>query len=104
MATTNIQIYEEYYRVSTINQRAIVIDAEDMINDSRNIAEKFCAIIGLDPKHVQYSWAKAIDECESSRAKMFSTLRNSTGIIRGDKVSISQVRLRQSRAVNTDDL
>jgi hypothetical protein len=85
MATTDIQVYEEYYRVSTINQRAIVIDAEDMVNDSHNVAEKFCAIIGLDSKHVQYSWAKATDECESSRAKMFSTLRNSMGLYEGTK-------------------
>ena len=87
MATTDIQMYKEYYHVSMINQCAIVIDAEDMINDPCNVAEKFCAIIGLDLKHMQYSWAKATDdsECESSRAKMFLMLRNSMGLYEGTR-------------------
>jgi hypothetical protein len=81
--------YEVYYRISKTKQRPIVIDADDMINDSRNIAEKLCAITGLDPKHVQYSWGEATGECKENIAIFTSTLRNSTGIIRGDQVSIS---------------
>jgi hypothetical protein len=40
--------YEGYYRISRIEKRPIVIDAEDMINDSRNVVEKFCEMNGLD--------------------------------------------------------
>jgi hypothetical protein len=81
--------YEEYYRISKTEQRPVVIDADDMINDSRNIAEKFCTITGLDPKHVQYSWAEATGECKANVARFKSTLRSSTGIIREDQASIS---------------
>jgi hypothetical protein len=79
--------YEEYYCISKIEQRPIVIDAEDMINDSRNVAGKLCAMTGLDPIHVQYSWAQTTDECDPNRERFLSTLRNSTGIIRGNQVS-----------------
>jgi hypothetical protein len=43
---------------------------------------------GLDPKHVQYSWAQATDECNPRIERFFSTLRNSTGIIRGNQKPI----------------
>lgn len=79
--------YEECYRISKI-ERPIVIDAEDMINDSHYVTEKFCAMTGLDPKHVQYSWAEATEACGPVRAKFMSTLRNSTGIIREDQKPI----------------
>jgi hypothetical protein len=86
--------YEEYYCISEIEQRPIVIDAEDMINDSHYVAEKFCAMTGLDPKHVQYSWAEVTEVSNPIRERFTSTLRNSTGIIREDQVSISSVTLR----------
>jgi len=38
--------YQTYYHSSNIAQRPIVIDAEDVINDSRNVVEKFCAMVG----------------------------------------------------------
>jgi hypothetical protein len=82
--------YAEYYSISGIEKRPIVIDAEDMINDSRNVIEKFCEITGLDPKHVQWSWSEKPD---SLRRSFMSTLWNSTGIIRGDQVSISLVTI-----------
>ena len=85
--------YDEYYRISGIEKRPIVIDAEDMINDSRNVVEKFCDMNGLDPKHVQYTWPETTGECNSSDAPFMSTLRNSTGIIRGHQVSISLVTI-----------
>ena len=86
--------YEEYYRIAGIKQRPLVIDAEDIINDSYNVIEKFCAMTGLDPKYIQYSWEESNDECDPVRAAFHSTLRNSTGIIRGDQVNILQVALR----------
>jgi hypothetical protein len=81
--------YEEYYSISKIEQRPIVIDMEDMINDPHNIAEKLCVIIGLDPKYVQYSWAEKTDECSLLTAVFLSMLRKSTGIISGDQVSLT---------------
>jgi hypothetical protein len=81
--------YEEYYSISKIGQRPIVIDAGDLINDSRNIAEKLCVVTGLDPKYVQYSWAEATDECNPIKAEFQSTLRKSTGIIREDQVGLT---------------
>jgi hypothetical protein len=81
--------YQTYYRSSNIAQRPIVIDAEDVINDSHNIAEKFCTMVGLDHKYVQYSWAAAADQCDPIHAVFQGTLRNSTGIVRGDQVIIS---------------
>ena len=86
--------YEEYYCISEIEQRPIVIDAEDMINDSHYVAEKFCAMTGLDPRHVQYSWAEVTEASNPIYERFLSTLRNSTGIIREDQVSISSVTLR----------
>jgi hypothetical protein len=80
--------YEEYYRISGIKQRLIVIDAEDIINDSYNVTEKFCAMTGIDPKYLQYSWEESNDECDPVGAAFLSTLKNSTGIIRGDQVNI----------------
>ncbi|KIM77505.1 hypothetical protein PILCRDRAFT_825279 [Piloderma croceum F 1598] len=80
--------YEEYYCISEIEQRPIVIDAEDMINDSHYVAEKFCAMTGLDPKHVQYSWTEVTEAPSPIHERFASTLRNSTGIIRKDQTPI----------------
>lgn len=85
--------YEEYYRISRIEKRPIVIDADDMINDSRDVIEKFCEMNGLDPKHVQYTWPETTGECNSPDAPYQRTLRNSTGIIKGDQVIISLVAI-----------
>jgi len=80
--------YEEYYRISRIEKRPIVIDAEDMINDSRYVVEKFCEMTGLDPKHVQYTWSETTSECDPLHAQFKAKLRKSTGIIRGDQKPI----------------
>lgn len=84
--------YDAYYRTTTPawvegERWPIVIDAEETIYASQSMVEKFAAVAGFSLKDVQYSWAPATSEYNGpATASFLKTIRESSGIIKGDDV------------------
>jgi len=59
----------------------VVIDGDDVVNDSEGIAGKFCALAGLDPDGVIYKWEKndLVDQGPVKRV-FLGTLNTSEGV------------------------
>jgi len=60
----------------------MVIDYDDLVNDTVGVATKFCQATGLDVDHVIYEWEAEDGPCGPTDAVFFSTLRKSQGVIK----------------------
>lgn len=57
----------------------IVIDGDDVINDTEGMAKRFCSVTGLDPAGVIYKWEK-IEPINKEVEAFQGTLSKSSGV------------------------
>lgn len=67
----------------------VVIDGDDLINDTEGIATKFCELTGIDPKGVIYKWEAEEITKGPTEATFLGTLRKSDGVKKNKVRSIS---------------
>lgn len=76
----------DYYRAlfkgnADVSDWPVVIDDDDLINDTERIGSKFCEIMDLDPSGVIYRWEKHI-EPNPMVAVFKGTLNASKGVVK----------------------
>lgn len=60
----------------------VVIDGDDLINDTERIANNFCEIASLDPKGVIYKWEKGKPESNPFEAVFKDMINNSHEVVK----------------------
>lgn len=84
----------EYFRNLYLEEKAtpearhrspwpIVVDGDDLINDTEGVSERFCALTGLDPAGVIYNWGKT-ESPTPIKAIFYGTLNASSGVVKND--------------------
>jgi len=61
----------------------IVIDGDDIVNDTEGLARRFCALTGIDHAGVIYEWQK-VEAQDPFRAVFLGTLNKSEGVIKNE--------------------
>jgi hypothetical protein len=64
-------------------QWPIVIDGDDLINDTEGLAQRFCAITHLNPVGVIYEWGR-IEKADPFDKAFFGTLDKSVGVVKNE--------------------
>jgi hypothetical protein len=59
----------------------IVVDGDDLINDTEGISQRFCALTGIDPAGVVYEWGKT-KPVDPFFAVFLGTLNESLGVVK----------------------
>lgn len=65
----------------------IVIDGDDLINDTEGMAERFCNLTGLEPSGVIYKWEKTVTT-NPFEAVFKGTLNASNGVVKNEVIKI----------------
>ncbi|KAF9261018.1 hypothetical protein L218DRAFT_906236 [Marasmius fiardii PR-910] len=67
-------------------REAIVIDGDELVNDTQNQMRKLCALIGVDESRIQYEWAPKAShtpmDVEHNEQIYLKTIYESTGVIK----------------------
>ncbi|KAF9270665.1 hypothetical protein L218DRAFT_49741 [Marasmius fiardii PR-910] len=72
--------------LSVAKQLPIILDGDKLANDPQGQMDKLCRILKLDPAGIQYAWeAQPIEDLR--QAMYNTTIRNSTGVIKGKEGS-----------------
>jgi len=61
----------------------IVVDADDLINDTEGLARRFCELVGIDHDGVIYKWEKGIPK-DQFHASFMETLNSSSGVVKNE--------------------
>ncbi|KAF5355217.1 hypothetical protein D9757_014764 [Collybiopsis confluens] len=61
----------------------IVIDGDDLVEDTQGQMKKFCGLVGLDESGIQYSWESAGRPTDNVSNAFIGNLKESTGVIKG---------------------
>lgn len=71
-------------------QWPLVIDGDDLINDTRGIADRLCAITHLDPARVIYKWGAAEQE-DWFKGFFLQTLNKSAGVVKNESPEVPSI-------------
>ncbi|KAF5339669.1 hypothetical protein D9757_014854 [Collybiopsis confluens] len=61
----------------------IVIDGDDLVEDTQGQMKNFCELVGLDESGIQYSWESAGRPTDNVKNAFIGDLKESTGVIKG---------------------
>ncbi|KAF5339672.1 hypothetical protein D9757_014853 [Collybiopsis confluens] len=65
----------------------IVIDGDDLVEDTQGQMKKFCELVGLTESEIQYSWEAAGRPTDQMQNAFVGVLKESTGVIKGPDFS-----------------
>ena len=82
------QLYKEDDLLEDRSKWPIVVDGDDLINDTEGVALRFCTITGLDSSGVIYKWDKTDPGSNPFERVFRGTLHASNGVLKNE-VSLS---------------
>lgn len=79
--------FKNLYRIEKnsrgdVLQWPIVVDGDDLINDTEGLAKRVCAVTHLDPNGVIYEWEKGGEPKDVFEAVFLGTLNKSSGVVK----------------------
>jgi hypothetical protein len=80
----------DYYRALCSTSDAtlpVVIDGDDLVNNTKGVVKKLCDAIGLDESLVTYEWEKRESDGTPGDSKFRAKILGSTGVIRDEVCS-----------------
>ncbi|KAF5393114.1 hypothetical protein D9757_001093 [Collybiopsis confluens] len=78
--------YRAYYdKIDAQRKKAwpIVIDGDELVQDTRGQMKKFCELVGLSESEIQYSWESTGRPTDRLLNAFIGTIKESTGVIKG---------------------